>query len=151
MLLVQQHFSQQRADVFVRTPDIQFVGADHVTFDGCTWDWTDTGEDFVTMLNPSACDYTTVQNCRFIAETVVGGNNSAIQFKDSLNLIIKDSLFMGDMGAAAILSTDATVSTSILISGNQIYNDDTGSTCGGIKITTACTGMITDNYFSSSI
>jgi len=121
------------------------VGADHVTFDGCTWDWDETGDDFITMLNPTACDYTTVQNCRFIAQTVVAGNITAIQFKDSLNLVIKNNHFQGDMGTAAILSTDAAVSTSILISGNQIYNDDTDSTCGGIKITTACTGMICDN------
>jgi hypothetical protein len=124
------------------------VGADHVTFDNCTWDWASTGDDFITMLNPASFDYTTVQNCRFIAETVVGGNDSAIEFKDSLNLVIKDCIFQGDFGTAAILSTDASVSTSIFISNNLIYNDDTGSTCGGIKITTACTGMIANNMIA---
>lgn len=121
------------------------VGADHVTFDGCVWDFSTTAFDFITMLDVTAVDYCTIKNCRFIAENVTAGSNVGIQFEDSHHLLIQNNIFTGDFAVAAISSTDADVSNGVMILENSIYNDDTASTNGGIRMVAACTGMISKN------
>ena len=121
------------------------VNANHVTFDNCTWDFSTSTYDFVIMIDLSAFDYCTVKNCRFIAETATAGSNVAIQFEDSHQMTVVNSHFSGDFAVAVISSTDADVSNNVLIDNNVIYNDDTASTNGGIRMTAACTGVISNN------
>ena len=121
------------------------VNAHHVTFEGCTWDFSTTDFDFLIMISAVAFDYLTVSNCRFIAETATAGSANAIQFEDSHQLTVTKSIFSGDYSVSVIGSTDTAASDNVFIHDNLIYNDDTQSTNGGIRLLSACTGMISKN------
>jgi len=124
------------------------VGANHVTFENCTWDFSSTGYDFVKMIDFTSADYCTVKNCRFIAENATAGSERGVHFEAADHLIVEGCLFTGDYSAAPITSTDADVSKSVLILNNRIYNDDTASTNGGIRLIAASTGMIAHNMIA---
>ena len=122
------------------------VDAHHVTFDNCTWDYSGTTTyDFVKAIDINGYDYCTIQNCRFIAEDATAGADRAIHFEDANNVIIRNNVFTGDYAVAVISSTDSTASTGLVIVDNHIYNNDTASTNGGIRLTNATTGMISRN------
>jgi len=127
------------------------VGADHVTFDRCVWDYSTTLYNFTVALNIDGYDYCKVENCHFIGEngvaTWTSGPDGAIRVDDAHNTVIRNNLIVGDYSKAAILtaSTDA-VSKQIMVLDNQIYNSDTGSTWGGgIGFEAANTGVISKN------
>ena len=126
------------------------VAADHITFDGCTWDFGATTYDFVEMLEINGYDYCTVRNCRFIAENATAGSNCAIHLDDTHHTIISNNIFTGDYAVSAINSygSDA-VGKSLMVLDNMIYNDDTASTFGGgVHLGSAFTGMIARNMIS---
>jgi hypothetical protein len=123
------------------------VTAHHVTFDGCTWDFSTTAFDFVWMLACDSYDYLTVKNCRFIAENATAGADAAIRLDAADHCTITHNHFSGDFALAPIMSktTDA-AGKSLWITDNGIYNDDTGSTYGGgIALRCAFTGTIARN------
>ena len=124
------------------------AGADHITFDGCTWDFSSSGYDFIVMLRISEYDYCTVQNCRFIAENATAGSNFAIDLNDTHHTIIRNNIMTGDFAVSAINATD-TLGKSLMVIDNMIYNDDTASTFGGgIHLGVAFTGMIARNMIT---
>jgi hypothetical protein len=121
------------------------VNASHVTFDGCTWDFSTTEYDFVTMLDVDSFDYCTVKNCRFVAETTTTGCAAAIQIENSNNSGISNNIFTGNFSVSMINSTDAACE-NITVTDNVMYNDDTkAATSGGIQFTAANTGVIARN------
>jgi len=127
------------------------IGADHIYFDNCVWDFSTTLFNFTVALNLDGYDYCKVENCHFLAEngvaTWTSGPTSAIRVDDAHNTIIRNNLIVGDYSQAAIVtaSTDS-ASTQIMVLDNQIYNSDTGSTWGGgIGFEAANTGMISKN------
>jgi len=123
------------------------IGANHVTFENCVWDFSTTAFDFVTMLQCDSYDYLTVRNCRFIAENATAGADTAIHLDAADHLQIVDNLFTGDFAYSVInsKSTDA-AGVSAMITDNNIYNDDTASTAGaGISLRCAFTGIIARN------
>jgi len=123
------------------------VLASHVAFENCTWDFDESGDDFLIMLECDSFDYLTVKNCRFIAENAIGGAASAIHLDASDHVRIEDNLFTGDYSYSVIesKSSDA-VGKSVMVLGNNIYNDDTASTAGaGISFRCAFTGVIARN------
>lgn len=125
---------------------VQVSTGDHCTFDGCTWDFSTTAYDFLVMLDIDDAHYTTVKNCRFIAENATAGSNMAIRLDASNYVKILNNSFSGDYAVAMInsASTDG-ASKSVEVLGNQMYNDDTASTAGGIRFAVANTGIIADN------
>jgi len=124
------------------------VNAHHVTFDNCVWDYSTTGYDFIICIDATAYDYCTIQNCRFIAETSSTDSDRAIHFEDSNHLIIRNNLFTGMYTVAVISSTDSVASVSAFITDNEIYNSDTASANGGIRISNATTGVIAKNMIA---
>lgn len=123
------------------------VTGTHVTIEDCMWDFSTTAYDFVRMLDLYGADYAKVLRNHFIAENATAGSNEAIHIQGSDFIEIKDNLITGDFARTAIFSqaTDA-VSAAINIANNSIYNDDTGSTQGGlISLRAAHTGMIARN------
>ncbi|CAN8142617.1 hypothetical protein THIOSC15_490002 [uncultured Thiomicrorhabdus sp.] len=126
------------------------IGADHVTLDRCTWDFSTTDFDFLTMLDIDAFDYCTVQNCRFIAENATAGANAAIRVDDTHHTVIRNIIITGDYAVGAInnYGTDA-LGNALMVVDNLIYNDDTASTYGGaIHLANAFTGMIARNMIT---
>ena len=122
------------------------VGADHVTFDDCTWDYSTTLFDFTMLLNITAFDYCTVQNCMFITEARTTGPVKAIGLDDAHHTTIRNNIFTGLFQNAVISneSTDAAMN-HLMILDNVMYNDDTLSTNGGIRITSTSHGVISGN------
>jgi len=123
------------------------VTAAHVTFERCTWDFGANTYDFVEMLACHDVDYLTVSKCRFIAENATAGAAMAVHLDGSDHARIEDNLFTGDYSITVVgtHSTDA-VGKSVMILGNNIYNDDTASTYGaGISFRVAFTGVIARN------
>jgi len=122
------------------------VDGNHVTFDNCTWDFSTTLFDFVTMIDVDAYDYLTVQNCRFIAENATAGAAQAIGIDDAHHVVIRNNIFTGDFSISVIANPSADAEgNGLMILDNYIYNDDTAATGGGILLENACTGLIANN------
>jgi hypothetical protein len=126
---------------------VDVVSVNHVTFDGCTWDYGSAGLDFLWALRLDTATHCKVQNCHFIAENATTGANSAISIDASNFLQIRNNTITGDYANSCIESaTTEAASKAIIIKNNDLYNDDTGSTYGGgIALRCAATGAISKN------
>jgi len=124
------------------------VNANHVTFDGCVWDFGAGTYDFVIMVEVDAFDYCTIKNCQFIAENAKAGADHAIRLDDCHHVRILNNIMTGDFAAGAIVGEGA-IGKSLIIADNMIYNDDTAAASAGIDLNVAFTGMIARNMITS--
>lgn len=124
------------------------VDAADVTLENLEFNFEDTGDDFITMIDTDGVSRFTVQNCVFIAEETAG-TDEAIRLDTATNARILDCYFTGDYTNSAILGEGA-LSTGIEISRNHIYNSDvTAGLC--IDLNVASTGIIAENKMGSAL
>lgn len=123
------------------------MDANGCELDNCEFQYDETGDDFITMVDIDGIDYCTVQGCRFIAEETAGCSE-AIRIDDAHFTRILNNFFTGDFTDAIIVGEGA-LSNGIEISGNSGYNSDT--TAGiTIDLNVACTGVVENNHFGSA-
>lgn len=123
------------------------VTGSHVTIEDCTFDFSTTAYDFIRMLDLYGSDYAKVRWNKFIAENATAGSNEAIHIQGGDFMEIYGNTITGDFARSGLqsLATDA-VAKALVVRDNNIYNDDTGSTFGGvIAFRAAHTGMIANN------
>jgi hypothetical protein len=118
--------------------------ADGITLMECEFDWDETGDDFLIMIDADAFDYHNIINCNFIAQDATGAAK-AIRLDDVKHSIIRGNNFFGDYSDAPISSdTSTAASENIVIADNLIYNSDT-AVGAGIRLQVATTGVIANN------
>lgn len=128
------------------------VDADDCTLVGVEWDYDETGDDFLIML-----DVVDAANCKVIkplwnAESAAGAAR-AVHLDNADGFQCINPVSFGDYSGAVIESdTDddtgdaGNVSTHILITGGNLQNDDTGGRV--IDFDSANTGIISYNTLS---
>jgi hypothetical protein len=122
------------------------VDGNYATIDNCEFNFNETGDDFVTMIDADAVTGTAITNSRFISEAITGAAE-AIRIDTVPEAVITGNFFSGDFSDGAIIGEGA-ASLRILIADNYVYNSDT--TGGeGIDLNVACTGLIVNNRLGS--
>lgn len=119
------------------------VDADNVTLDGLEFNWDETGDDFITMVDVDAFDGATIANNRFIAQSAAAGAAEAIRLDDCHFVRIVGNQFSGQWSDAPIVGEGA-AGVDLLIADNTIYNADT-TTANGIALAVAFTGVMCRN------
>jgi hypothetical protein len=122
------------------------VDADGVMLDNLEFGYVDTGDDFVTMVDVDAFDYTEIINCRFLTEAAAGCAE-ALRLDDCHFVRIIGNWFSGNFSDSAIVGEGA-LGTDLLLADNYIYNGDTGD-ANGIDINVASTGIISNNRIAT--
>ena len=118
------------------------VDADFCTIDNCEFNYNETGDDFVTMIDADVVNGFHLTNSKLIAEDATGAAE-AVRLDTAHETVIKGNYFYGDFSDGAIIGEGA-ASTNILIAENYVYNSDT--TGGeGVDLNVACTGVISNN------
>jgi hypothetical protein len=129
------------------------VDAANCTIRNCEFNFVDTGDDFILHIDCDDVAGTVIEANRFVAEDATG-SNAAVRLQNSDHSRIVGNFATGDFAKAPIWS-DTTgdtgggsqVSSSILISGNQLRNSDTGGIA--IDLNNADTGIISYNALTA--
>jgi len=118
--------------------------SDGAVFEDCEWRNSTTNEFMDTVTLAAACDNVRFTRCKFLNDTAVGGNISAINSTAGVtnNLIIEDCEFYGTFTTAAIESTQ--IEVDLTIRNNKIYNYSTSDYA--IKLSDAALGVMYGNY-----
>jgi len=118
------------------------VDANNCTIQGCTFDYANTGDDFVTMIDIDNVNGAAVIDCRLIAEDAAGCAE-AIRLDNCDNVIIENNHIYGDFTDGAIIGEGAS-GVNLTIRNNTIYNSDT--TAGFlVDLNVAFTGLLIGN------
>ena len=118
------------------------VDAAYVTLEDLEFDFNETGDDFITMIDVDAVDDCVIRNCKLIAEDAAGCAE-AIRLDACDNVVIEGCHLYGDFTDGAIIGEGA-AGTNLLIKDNVIYNSDT--TAGFvIDLNVAFTGLLVKN------
>jgi hypothetical protein len=118
------------------------VDAAGVVLEDLRFEWDETGDDFITMVDVDGVNDAEIRNCSFIAEDAAGCAE-AIRLDDADNVVIENNSFYGDFTDAVIVGEGA-VGTNLVIRNNDLYNSDT--TAGNsIDLNVAFTGKISYN------
>lgn len=135
-----------RADVSAVVVGVN-VDANYATIDSCRFDFNETGDDFVTMVDIDAVDYAVISNCEMKAEEGTAGCNEAIRLDDADGVRIVHNHITGDFTDGAIIGEGA-VGTDLVIAYNTVYNADT--TAGFVlDLNVAFTGIHAYNSYGT--
>ena len=123
------------------------VNANNVNIEQCLFYYGGTTTyDFVLSVDIDAFDNTVITDCEFYAEAATAGSSGAIRIDDANYITIQRNWFHGNYSDSAIanIAADA-LGIGLLITDNEIYNDDTAGVSNSIELANACTGLIARN------
>jgi hypothetical protein len=111
-------------------------------FEDCEWYYGGTTTwDFILMLDFAAgASRPIINRCKFLAEPAVAGATSAIRLVGAVeNAVIKNCIFMGDYGTAAVNQTTATAQGLMFVD-NTVYITNSGEPY--LEVEAGTTGVI---------
>ena len=100
-----------------------------------------TAWDFVlSIVNNAACNRTTIENCKFLAEEGTAGAASAVKLVGASEYVtVKNCTFLGDYSVAC-LNGITVLSNGLLFLDNVVHNLDAGEPY--LEVLTGTTGVI---------
>ena len=88
------------------------VGADHITFMNCSWDWDAVHDEFLRIMEIVDADYTRIESCEFIGLHTASTSDdldatAAIVLTSTYHTRIVGNYIFGHWGASAILGSSS--------------------------------------------
>lgn len=123
------------------------VDANDITLEQIEFNFDETGDDFVTMIDADTVSRFTCQGCRCVAEETAGCAE-AIRLDTAHYTSIIGCYFSGDYTDSVIVGEGA-ASIEMVIADNTIYNSDaTAGNC--VDLNVACTGILARNSMATA-
>lgn len=119
------------------------VDAHGCKMDHCKFDYHETGDDFVTMIDVDAFDGFELTDCELEAEDTAGCDE-AIRLDDAHDVKILRNHIYGDFSDGMIVGEGA-AGHNLLVAHNTMYNSDDDAAAHTIDLNVAFTGIMSHN------